>query len=104
MVDSLVKMKRFGGRCYFGFSSFVNGRSPKTKDVIGTCVCMYVCMYVWVCMYACMYIPECMHYTQTCMHTYRGVQTQKICMYIHAYISYVCTHEYTHTYMVCMYS
>lgn len=34
MVDSFVKMKRFGHRFYFGFSSFVNRRSPKTPDVI----------------------------------------------------------------------
>mmetsp|Transcript_75817 Transcript_75817/g.152350 ORF Transcript_75817/g.152350 Transcript_75817/m.152350 type:complete len:120 (+) Transcript_75817:3-362(+) len=34
MVDSLSRMKRFGPRFYFGFSTFVNARSPKTRDVL----------------------------------------------------------------------
>ena len=33
-VESLVRMKKWGPRFYFGFSSVVNLRSPKTKDVI----------------------------------------------------------------------
>jgi TatD DNase family protein len=33
-LEGLVKMKRFGSRFYFGFSSVVNSRSPKTRDVV----------------------------------------------------------------------
>ena len=33
-VESLTRMKRWGPRFYFGFSSAVNLRSPKTEDVV----------------------------------------------------------------------
>lgn len=35
-LDSLVKMKKWGDRFYFGFSSVVNLQSPKTKQVIAS--------------------------------------------------------------------
>jgi len=34
MLNSFVKMKRFGSRIFFGFSTFANMRSHKTPDVI----------------------------------------------------------------------
>jgi hypothetical protein len=34
MADGLIKMKRFGDRFYFGFSSVVNRRSYKTPQVL----------------------------------------------------------------------
>jgi hypothetical protein len=33
MADSFVRMRRYGPRFYFGFSTFANGRSPKTPEV-----------------------------------------------------------------------
>ena len=33
-LEGLVRMKKWGPRFYFGFSSVVNLRSPKTRDVI----------------------------------------------------------------------
>jgi len=36
MLNSFVKMKKYGDRFYFGFSSFTNLRSPKTSQVIAS--------------------------------------------------------------------
>lgn len=36
-MESLTRMKRWGGRFYFGFSAVVNLRSPKTADVVRKC-------------------------------------------------------------------
>ena len=47
------------------------------------CVCMYVCMYVrmYVCTYVCMYIYVCMH-VRMCMYVCTYVCVCNVCMYV----------------------
>ena len=48
MLNSFVKMKKYGNRFYFGFSSFANLRSPKTSQAgqaahLSTSLILYSC-------------------------------------------------------------
>jgi hypothetical protein len=79
--------------------------------LLGTCVCMYVCMYVYVCM--CMYVYVCMC---VCMYLYWIDYTDDedfllgtcVCMYVCMYVCvcmyvYVCMCMYVCVY-VCIYT
>ena len=51
------------------------------------CVCMYVCMYMYVCMCVCMYVCTCMYVCMfVCVCMYVCMYADVCCMYVGMYI------------------